>query len=122
MKAIRASVNFDRFLVLSRPVARSRHALSGIARRCAAGLVVLLILLRPYQSASAADYQIIALQPGQTTDVYFEFNLSGQVSLRIVTQLGPGCAEMWWITWPLGRITSIRRKCGSVRLPIPGCC
>jgi hypothetical protein len=68
----------------------------------------------------AADYQVIDVQPGQTVDVYFEINLSGTVSLRIATKTGLGCAELWWIKWPLGDIKSLGRKCGSARLALPG--
>ena len=72
------------------------------------------------QVGQAADYQVIDVQPGQTVDVYFEFNLSGSVSLRIATKAGPGCADMWWIKWPLGDIQSLGRRCGSARLSLPG--
>jgi hypothetical protein len=68
----------------------------------------------------AADYQVINIQPGQTVDIYFEVNLSGNVSLRIATKSGPGCAELWWIKWPLGNIKSLGKKCGATRLSIPG--
>ena len=68
----------------------------------------------------AADYQVIDVQPAQTVDVYFEINLSGSVSLRIATKTGAGCAELWWIKWPLGDIKSLGKKCGIVRLSIPG--
>jgi hypothetical protein len=68
----------------------------------------------------AADYQIIEVNPGQTVDVYFEINLVGAVALRIATRSGPGCAELWWIKWPLGNIESLGRRCGSMRLSIPG--
>ncbi|MEY9402014.1 hypothetical protein ABIF66_001816 [Bradyrhizobium japonicum] len=72
------------------------------------------------QNALAADYQIIDIQPGQTVDVYFEVNLKGTVSLRIATRTGLGCAELWWIKWPLGEIKSLGKKCGVARLEIPG--
>jgi hypothetical protein len=72
------------------------------------------------QPAQAADYQVIDVQPGQTVDVYFEINLSGSVSLRIVTKNGPGCAELWWIKWPLGDIKSLGKKCGNARFALPG--
>jgi hypothetical protein len=71
-------------------------------------------------AARAADYQIIDIQPGQTVDVYFEINLSGEVVLRIATKTGPGCAEFWWINWPFGNISSVGKKCGSSRASIPG--
>jgi hypothetical protein len=70
-------------------------------------------------SLPAADYQVIDLLPGQATDVYFEINLSGTVAIRVVTQTGIGCAEFWWIKWPLGDIKSLGRKCGAARLSIP---
>jgi hypothetical protein len=70
-------------------------------------------------ASHATDFQIIDINPGQTVDVYFQINLSGQVALRIATQYGPGCAEFWWIKWPLGNIKSLGRKCGSARLTIP---
>jgi hypothetical protein len=72
------------------------------------------------QVSQAADYQVIDVQPGQTVDVYFEINLSGSVSLRVATKAGPGCAEMWWIKWPLGDIQSLGKKCGSARIVLPG--
>jgi hypothetical protein len=68
----------------------------------------------------AANYQVIEIYPGQDVDIYFEINLSGTVALRIETMSGPGCAELWWIRWPLGNIASLGKRCGSFRLPIPG--
>src|SRR5207248_2225009 len=72
------------------------------------------------QVGRTADYQVIDVQPGLTVDVYFEINLAGTVALRIATKTGPGCAELWWIKWPLGDIKSLGKKCGSARLAIPG--
>lgn len=96
--------------------------LRGVTRRRAFLLALLSAasIAVPVWKASAADYQIIDVQPGETVDVYFEINLSGQLILRIATQAGPGCAELWWITWPLGSINSLGKKCGSVQLNIPG--
>jgi hypothetical protein len=80
----------------------------------------MLALLFQELPVQAAEYQVIDLQPGQTVDVYFDINLSGSVSLRIVTKSGLGCAELWWIKWPLGDIKSLGRKCGSARIALPG--
>jgi hypothetical protein len=71
-------------------------------------------------AASAADYQLITLDPGQTVDVYFEINLSGSLTLRVETVSGPGCADFWWIKWPLGNIKSLGKICGTRRIEIPG--
>jgi hypothetical protein len=71
-------------------------------------------------AARAADYQVIAIDPGQTVDVYFEIDLSGTVALRIETAGGPGCAEFWWIKWPFANISSLGRICGTTHIPIPG--
>ncbi len=84
-----------------------------------ASIVILILAANIVRAAKADEYQIIDLQPGVTRDVYFEINLSGQVTLRILTRSGAGCAELWWITWPLGNIKSLGRRCGSVRLAIP---
>jgi hypothetical protein len=83
------------------------------------GLLICFGILN-LRSAAAADYQVIDILPGQTVDVYFEINLSGTVTLRIATKAGPGCAELWWIRWPLGDIKSLGKRCGSVRLALPG--
>jgi hypothetical protein len=87
------------------------------------GLLSCLCILVGFLSVRplhAADYQVIDVQPGQTVDVYFEINLSGAVSFRIVTRTGLGCAELWWIKWPLGDIKSLGKKCGTGKLSIPG--
>ena len=82
-----------------------------------AGIAIQLLTVKPSQ---AVEYQVIDLQPGQTVDVYFEINLTGNVALKIATQTGLGCAELWWIEWPFGNIKSLGKKCGLVRLSIPG--
>lgn len=64
--------------------------------------------------------QIIEVPEGRTVDAYFEINLSGNVFLSIRDKTGPACADLWWITWPLGRIQEVGHKCGNVRLEIPG--
>jgi hypothetical protein len=94
--------------------------LSYIVRTARAATAVLLIVALSPTPTVAADYQIIELNRGQTVDVYFEINLAGSVALRIMTMSGPGCAELWWIKWPLGNIESLGKRCGSVRLRIPG--
>jgi hypothetical protein len=85
-------------------------------------LLAIFILSCTYnlRAAHSADFQIIDIDPGQTVDVYFEINLSGSVVLRIATQSGQGCAEFWWIKWPLGNISSLGKRCGSTRIAIPG--
>jgi hypothetical protein len=84
-------------------------------------LVIFVVACAWYPAtARAADFQIIDLRPGETVDVYFEINVSGSVVLRIATQNGPGCAEFWWIKWPLGNISSLGRRCASTRIAIPG--
>jgi hypothetical protein len=70
--------------------------------------------------APAAEVQIVDVRPGQSADVFFEVNLSGRVYVKIVSQAGLGCADLWWITWPLGNIRQAGRKCGSASLEIPG--
>ena len=70
---------------------------------------------------TAAEHQIILVNPGQNTDVYFEINLKGSVFLSIYSpDGGDQCAEFWWITWPFGSVKSIGRLCDSARLEIPG--
>jgi hypothetical protein len=86
----------------------------------ARSLMCLFLVVGLHGTAAAAEFQVIDLQPGQTVDVYFEINLSGQVALRIATKFGPGCAEFWWIKWPLGNIKSLGKICGTARLTIPG--
>jgi hypothetical protein len=70
--------------------------------------------------ASAADYQIIDVPVGHAVDAYFEINVSGKVYVRIETSSGPGCADFWWITWPLGRIQELGHHCASAQFEIPG--
>lgn len=86
------------------------------------GIVLLAatIFLCSEESPRAAPVQIIDLKPGQTVDIYFEINLSGNVVIRIATQTGVGCADLWWIKWPLGNVSSLGRHCGTARIPIPG--
>lgn len=84
----------------------------------------LLAILFLFTVSASADsqkaYQVIDVPPGQTVDTYFEINLSGYVFLNIGNKSGPACVDLWWITWPLGRIKEIGNTCGSVRLNIPG--
>src|SRR6266446_7395894 len=88
-----------------------------VTRRAAFGaLASLPFVLR----ASAADYQIIDVPVGQAVDAYFEIDVSGKVYLRIETSSGPGCADFWWITWPLGRVRELGHHCASAEFEIPG--
>jgi hypothetical protein len=82
--------------------------------------IVCVVFLLIASAAEAEDYQVIDVQPGQTVDVYFQINLEGSLALRILTKNGAGCAELWWIRWPLGNIRSLGRRCGAIRLTIPG--
>jgi hypothetical protein len=70
-------------------------------------------------STIASEYQVITVTPGNDADVYFQINLSGTVYLKIETPRGPGCADFWWIIWPLGTVKQLGTRCGSDRLPIP---
>jgi hypothetical protein len=71
-------------------------------------------------SKAGTAFQVIDVPEGKTVDTYFEINLSGYVSLSIRDKNGPACADLWWITWPLGWVKEIGRKCGNARLDIPG--
>jgi hypothetical protein len=84
--------------------------LSTLALCAAAGL----------QPATANDFSVVDVPAEATVDVYFEINLSGQVYLNIRDREGPACANLWWIVWPLGTISDLGEKCGSVHLDIPG--
>src|SRR5262249_3700146 len=75
-----------------------------ITRRAALGV---LASVQFVPLASAADYQIIDVPVGHAVDAYFQFNLSGKVYVRIETNSVPGCADFWWITWPLGRVQEL---------------
>jgi hypothetical protein len=68
----------------------------------------------------AADYQIIDVAPGQKVDVTFEINLTGKVYVRILAQRGSGCADFWWIVWPLGYVRQLGRHCGAAEFGYPG--
>lgn len=68
----------------------------------------------------ADDVKIISVAPGESADVYFEFNLAGRIFLHIRQAGGWGCADLWWIVWPLGSIKDVGQKCGLVALDVPG--
>jgi hypothetical protein len=72
-------------------------------------------------SAAGADFQVISVESGHNTDVYFEINVSGKVYLAIYAPPGgDACANFWWIKFPLGSIKDLGRHCGTVSLEIPG--
>lgn len=71
-------------------------------------------------SVSARDYDVVSIKSGETADVYFQINLKGTLYLNIRNQNGAGCANLWWIKWPLGTIKDEGRYCGFVKLDIPG--
>jgi hypothetical protein len=80
-------------------------------------LVAILIASGP---GAAKDYDIVSIKAGDTADVYFQINLSGTLYLDIRTKDGAGCANLWWIKWPFGTIKDEGKRCGFVRLDIPG--
>jgi hypothetical protein len=82
-------------------------------------LFIIALGLGP-KAVYAADYQIIDVKPGENVDVYVEINLKGFVYARIQTRNGPGCANFWWIVWPLGSIKHVGNYCGASRFEIPG--
>lgn len=87
------------------------------ARGFMGATVALLIATGP---AAARDYETVSIKAGDTADVYFQVNLSGTLYLDIRTKEGAGCANLWWIKWPLGTIKDEGRRCGFVKLDIPG--
>ncbi|MCK3775226.1 hypothetical protein MZK49_00610 [Ensifer sesbaniae] len=87
------------------------------ARRLVCAWMAMLFMAGP---GAARDYDIVTVKSGDTADVYFQINLSGTLYLDIRTKDGVGCANLWWITWPLGTIKSEGRHCGFVKLDIPG--
>ncbi|MBB5503708.1 hypothetical protein [Paraburkholderia sp. MM5384-R2] len=73
------------------------------------------------QPVDCEPVHVITVQPGATEDLYFQFNLSGNVYVKIGTKdAGEPCAEFWWITWPLGRVEALGRPCGFATFEIPG--
>jgi hypothetical protein len=78
------------------------------------------LVTAPFCSAYAADFQIVEVQPGQNVDVFFQINLSGRVFVKIETLHGTGCADFWWILWPLGSLRQVGRQCGAADFEIPG--
>lgn len=82
-------------------------------------LVGLLMYASPV--VLAADTQLIQVQPGQNTDVYFEINVSGKVYLAIhAPSGGEACASFWWIKWPFGATESLGWQCNSASFDVPG--
>ncbi|WP_085044172.1 hypothetical protein [Ensifer aridi] len=86
-------------------------------RRFIGAVVAMLIAAGP---GATRDYDIVSIKAGDTADVYFQINLSGTLYLNIRTKDGAGCANLWWIKWPLGTIKDEGRHCGFVKLDIPG--
>jgi hypothetical protein len=68
----------------------------------------------------AEDVQVIDIQPGEQSDIFFQVNTTGQVYLKIVSENGDPCADFWWIKWPFGTVEQLGRKCGNVVFDIPG--
>ena len=84
-------------------------------------LLALLFLIPIPVYAGAPTTQIISVETGKNTDVYFEINISGSVSLAIhAPPGGEACADFWWIKWPFGNIEDLGRHCGSINFDIPG--
>ena len=68
-----------------------------------------------------ASYQTFEISPGETKDIHFSVNLSGNLYLNILKEnRTEGCIDLWWILWPFGSIQNIGRSCGRVDLGIPG--
>jgi hypothetical protein len=86
---------------------------------CIAG-TVMAATIASTSFASAQEHQLIRVEKDSTQDVYFEINLSGYVYLSIRSADGIGCADLWWIKWPLGTLTQLGTRCGNIRLAIPG--
>jgi hypothetical protein len=97
-----------------------RLNLNLLRRMTICGLFFVTPVFCSEECAQAANFQTIDIKPGETVDVYLEINLQGSVAVRIATQTGAGCAELWWIEWPLGSVQSLGRHCGTTRIPIPG--
>lgn len=71
-------------------------------------------------SVLAADSQIVDVPAHASKDLYFQFNLSGTVYVKIAAKLGGSpCAEFWWIKWPLGTIETLGMHCNFAAFEIP---
>jgi hypothetical protein len=83
--------------------------------------LVIAVLSFRWLPASAGDYKVIEVRPGEIADVFFEVNAGGTVFVRIVAESGnEACGDFWWVTWPLGRITQLGRRCNEAQFAIPG--
>lgn len=92
-----------------------------IRRTLKASALALAFGLAGLPSSHGADYKLLEIAPGETKDLYSEFNLQGRIHVRIASAPGAEpCADFWWIKWPLGDIKSLGRQCGSVSFEIPG--
>lgn len=71
-------------------------------------------------SASHAENNMVWVTPGQSVDVYWELNLSGEIFVVADAEGQPACLNYWWITWPFGRVVKLGRHCGRATFELPG--
>jgi hypothetical protein len=79
-----------------------------------------LMALATVGEAAARDYEVVSIKAGVTEDVYFQVNLEGTLYLSIRTKDGEGCANLRWRTGPFFREQDEGRRCGLVKLDVPG--
>lgn len=71
-------------------------------------------------TANGAGPKIVDIPPQKSVDLYFQFNLSGSVFVKIGAKPGDSpCADFWWIKWPLGTIEKLGRHCNFAQFKIP---
>lgn len=91
-----------------------------IRRPLKVSILALVLSLASLSPSRGEDYKLIEIGPGETKDVYFEFNLKGRIHVRIAAAPdAEPCADFWWIKWPLGDIKDLGRQCGSASFDIP---
>lgn len=89
-------------------------------RLVAVSNILLFAMFAVFNSASAQRVDTIWVDPGQSIDVYWEINVSGQVTVNIDANESPACLDFWWIAWPFGQVIDLGKKCGRATFDLPG--
>jgi hypothetical protein len=83
--------------------------------------IFILILLAAALVVPARGQAIrsVRIPKGESADIWFGVNVTGKVSIRVVTRDGSNKLNLWWITWGVGSAQSLGNYGPAGDLPIP---
>jgi hypothetical protein len=87
--------------------------------RPAAGWFLGIIAAMLLMGTTLAQNYIIDVPIQQEMEIYREFNLRGDLYLKIRTSNGDGCAHFYWIKYPFWTRENLGERCGIFKIQIP---